>query len=115
TYPDDRDISTPIWRKLMANATLKPLSARTKAKMVELCRFEPTKELVREMMVEVVNVASSLGRELPVSIERRLAGAERVGEHRTSMLQDLPAGGQLELEAWRGARMQRWAATRVPG
>ena len=34
-----------------------------------------------------------------IEIERRIEGAERVGEHRTSTLQDLEAGKRLELDA----------------
>jgi 2-dehydropantoate 2-reductase len=48
-------------------------------------------------------VAGRLGIELPISIDQRLAGAEKVGAHKTSMLQDLEAGRPLELEAVVGA------------
>ena len=44
-----------------------------------------------------------LGMELPISIDQRIAGAEKVGEHKTSMLQDLEAGRPMELEALVGA------------
>jgi 2-dehydropantoate 2-reductase len=48
-------------------------------------------------MEETLEVARRLGVEPAVTIERRLAGAERVGAHKTSMLQDLEAGKRLEL------------------
>jgi 2-dehydropantoate 2-reductase len=44
-----------------------------------------------------------LGIELPISIDQRIAGAEKVGEHKTSMLQDLEAGRPMELEPVVGA------------
>jgi 2-dehydropantoate 2-reductase len=59
--------------------------------------------LVRNIMIEVESVASKLGLELPVSIDQRIAGAGKVGEHKTSMLQDLEAGRPMELEAVVGA------------
>ncbi len=54
-------------------------------------------------MEEVEAVSHKLGMELPVSIDQRMAGAEKVGEHKTSMLQDLEAGRPMELEALVGA------------
>ena len=43
-------------------------------------------------------MANKLGIELPVSIGQRIAGAEKMGEHKTSMLQDLEAGRPMELD-----------------
>jgi 2-dehydropantoate 2-reductase len=54
-------------------------------------------------MTEVEAVANKLGMEIPISIDQRIAGAEKVGEHKTSMLQDLEAGRPLELEPVVGA------------
>lgn len=104
--PVDKRIRDQIWVKLMGNAAFNPLSALTGATMAEICRFKPTRELARRMMQEIVDVATSLGCTVPVSIDRRLVGAERVGEHRTSMLQDLAAGRQLELDALGGAVLE---------
>jgi 2-dehydropantoate 2-reductase len=57
-------------------------------------------------MQEVEAVSGKLGMELPVSIDQRIAGAEKVGEHKTSMLQDLEAGRPIELEALVGAGVE---------
>jgi 2-dehydropantoate 2-reductase len=95
-----------IWVKLMGNAAFNPISALTGATMAEICRFQPTRLLATNIMKEVVTVAKSLDCDVPVSIERRLAGAERVGDHRTSTLQDLQAGKRLELEALLGAVLE---------
>ena len=48
-------------------------------------------------------VAKKLGVEIGVTIEQRLEGAEKVGHHKTSMLQDIEAGKPTELEAIVGA------------
>jgi 2-dehydropantoate 2-reductase len=111
--PVDQHLREQIWVKLMGNAAFNPLSALTGASMAEICAFQPTRELVVSLMEEVVAVADSHGCVLPVSVDRRLAGAERVGEHRTSMLQDLDAGKPLELDALVGAVIELAALTGV--
>ena len=50
------------------------------------------------MMRETLDVAAHLGSHPEISIERRLAGAERAGEHKTSTLQDLEKGKPMELD-----------------
>jgi 2-dehydropantoate 2-reductase len=66
--------------------------------MIEICRHRDTRELVIAMMRETLDVAARLGCRPEMSIERRLAGAERAGDHKTSMLQDLERGKALELD-----------------
>ncbi|MFN2569216.1 MAG: ketopantoate reductase family protein [Candidatus Dormibacteria bacterium] len=92
-----------VFVKLMGNAAFNPISALTGATLAEMARHPDVSALAREIMAEVEAVAAGLGLRLPVSIERRMAGAEGVGEHKTSMLQDLEAGRPLELEAIVGA------------
>lgn len=92
-----------IWVKLLGNVAFNPISALTHATLVQMARDPEVSALVRDIMTEVEAVAARLGIDLPVSIEQRIAGAEKVGEHKTSMLQDLEAGRPLELEAVVGA------------
>lgn len=92
-----------IWVKLLGNVAFNPISALTRATLEEMARHPDVSRLVRELMVETEAVAARLGVELPISIEQRMAGAEKVGAHKTSMLQDLEAGRPLELEAVVGA------------
>src|SRR5262249_60589724 len=73
------------------------ISSLTRGTMIEICRHPGTRALVVSLMEETLEVARRLGVEPEVTIERRLAGAERVGAHKTSMLQDLEAGKRLEL------------------
>jgi 2-dehydropantoate 2-reductase len=92
-----------IWVKLLGNVAFNPISALTRATLEEMVRHPDVSQLVRELMVETEAVAARLGIDLPVSIEQRMAGAEKVGPHKTSMLQDLEAGRPLEIEAVVGA------------
>jgi 2-dehydropantoate 2-reductase len=92
-----------IWVKVLGNASLNPVSALTRATLAQMLRDPGVAALVRNIMQEVEAVSGKLGMELPVSIEQRMAGAEKVGEHKTSMLQDLEAGRPMELESLVGA------------
>ncbi|OLF04344.1 2-dehydropantoate 2-reductase [Actinophytocola xinjiangensis] len=96
--PVEADLRKDIWLKLMGNIAFNPISALTRATMAGICRHLSTRELVVEMMRETLDVAARLGSHPEISIERRLAGAERAGEHKTSTLQDLEKGKPLELD-----------------
>jgi 2-dehydropantoate 2-reductase len=92
-----------IWVKVLGNASFNPVSALTRATLVQMARDPGVCSVIRNIMQEVEDVSRKLGMELPVSIDQRIAGAEKVGEHKTSMLQDLEAGRPMELEALVGA------------
>jgi 2-dehydropantoate 2-reductase len=92
-----------IWVKLLGNAAFNPISALTRATLVQMARDPGVRPLVSSIMSEVTAVANRLGVELPISIEQRIAGAEKVGEHKTSMLQDLESSRPMELEPVVGA------------
>jgi 2-dehydropantoate 2-reductase len=97
--PVEAQIRDSVWIKLIGNVAFNPISALTRATMIEICRHPGTRALVIALMEETLEVAKRLGSMPAITIERRLAGAERVGEHKTSMLQDLEAGKRLELSA----------------
>lgn len=97
--PVEQQIRDEIWVKLMGNVAFNPLSALTRATLAGMCRHDKTRALVHSMMEESLELAHALGSQPQISIERRISGAERVGEHKTSTLQDLEAGKPLELAA----------------
>src|SRR5271166_5436908 len=101
--PITTHIRQEIWVKLLGNASLNPVSALTRATLVQMMRDPGTSAVIRNIMQEVESVSRKLGMELPVSIDQRMTGAEKVGEHKTSMLQDLEAGRPMELEALVGS------------
>jgi 2-dehydropantoate 2-reductase len=92
-----------IWVKVLGNASLNPVSALTRATIIQMVRDPEVGTVIRNIMQEVEAVSHKLGMELPITIDQRMAGAEKVGEHKTSMLQDLEAGRPMELEALVGA------------
>jgi 2-dehydropantoate 2-reductase len=96
--PVEANLRDDIWIKLMGNIAFNPLSALTRATMAGICRHQGTRALVATMMEETLEVARRVGSHPEISVERRLAGAERTGEHKTSTLQDLERGRPMELD-----------------
>ena len=97
------NIRAEIWLKLWGNLTFNPISALTHSTLVDICQFPFTRELATAMMREAQAVANRLGITFRVSLEKRIAGAERVGKHKTSMLQDVEAGRDPEIDALVGS------------
>jgi 2-dehydropantoate 2-reductase len=96
-------IRAELWLKLLGNAVFNPLSALTRATLGDMAQSPLVAEVVRAAMQEVDAVARRLGIEISVSIEQRIKGAARVGDHKTSMLQDLEAGRPMEIDALTGS------------
>jgi 2-dehydropantoate 2-reductase len=101
--PIRTNIRHDMWVKLMGNVAYNPISALTRASLIEIVQCPETRQLATAIMTEAESVAKKLGIDMGVSIEQRLEGAEKVGHHKTSMLQDLETGRPLELEAIVGA------------
>jgi len=110
------NIRAEIWLKLWGNLTFNPISALTRATLVDICQYPPTRKLAAAMMAEAQTVANKLGITFRLPIERRIAGAERVGKHKTSMLHDVEAGRSLETDALLGSVLElaRLTQTEVP-
>ena len=97
--PVTSDIRSEIWLKLWGNLSFNPISALTHATLEDICRFDPTRELAAAMMREAQTIGEKLGVVFKVSLEKRIAGAQAVGQHKTSTLQDVEQGRPLELQA----------------
>ena len=108
------DIRSEIWLKLWGNLSFNPISALTHSTLAGLLRFPLTRELSVEMMREAEAVANKLGIRFRLGIDKRIAGAEKVGEHKTSMLQDVEAGRPMEIEALVGAVVELGRLTETP-
>jgi 2-dehydropantoate 2-reductase len=112
--PVSKDIRSEIWVKLWGNLSFNPISALTHATLEQICSFGPTRELAARMMREAQAVGEALGVEFKISLDKRIAGAQAVGAHKTSMLQDVEAGRALELEALVGAVVELGRITGQP-
>ena len=112
--PVARDIRSELWVKLWGNLSFNPISALTHATLEAICRDPQARALAAAMMGEAQTVAEKLGVRFKITLEQRIAGAEAVGAHKTSMLQDVEAGRALELEALLGSVVELARITATP-
>ena len=110
------NIRAEIWLKLWGNLTFNPISSLTHSTLVDICQYPLTRQLAAAMMREAQAVANKLGIEFRVPLEKRIAGAEKVGKHKTSMLQDVEAGREPEIDALVGSvvELARLTETATP-
>jgi 2-dehydropantoate 2-reductase len=112
--PITNDIRSEIWLKLWGNLSFNPISALTHATLVDICQFGLTRDLATQMMTEAETIARKLGITFRVGIEKRIAGAEKVGAHKTSMLQDVEQGRPIEIDALVGSVVELGSLTGTP-
>ena len=108
------NIRSEIWLKLWGNLTFNPISALSHSTLVDICQFPLTRELAANMMREAQTIANKLGIEFRVTLDKRIAGAEKVGKHKTSMLQDVEAGRAPEIDALVGSVIELGRLTDTP-
>ena len=97
------NIRSEIWLKLWGNLSFNPISSLSHATLVDICQYPLSRELAGNMMIEAQRIANKLGIEFRVPLEKRIRGAEKVGKHKTSMLQDVEAGRAPEIDALVGS------------
>jgi 2-dehydropantoate 2-reductase len=108
------DIRAEIWLKLWGNLTFNPISALSRATLAGICQYPPSRAIAAAMMTEAQCVANKLGVTFRVSLDKRIAGAEKVGHHKTSMLQDVEAARTLEVDALLGSVVELARLTDTP-
>lgn len=108
------NIRAEMWLKLWGNLTFNPISALSHSTLQDICQFPLTRELAAAMMTEAQTIANKLGITFRVPLEKRIAGAEKVGKHKTSMLQDVEAGRDPEIDALVGSVVELGRLTETP-
>jgi 2-dehydropantoate 2-reductase len=108
------NIRAEIWLKLWGNLSFNPISALTHSTLVDICQFPLARDLVAALMGEAQVIANKLQIEFRVPMEKRIAGAEKVGKHKTSMLKDVEAGRALEIDALVGSVIELGRLTDTP-
>ena len=108
------NIRQEIWVKVLGNLAFNPISALTQAGMAEIAQDPDAGPLARDMMGEAYSVATALGVEIPISIDQRMAGAEKVGDHKTSMLQDVELARPIEIGGLVGVVLELGRLVGVP-
>ena len=99
-------IRREMWAKLLGNLAFNPISALTHSTIAEMTNDPDIEATAKAMMAEADSVATALGIDIPISIDQRFSGAQKVGDHKTSMLQDLEMGRRLEIDSVVGAVLE---------
>lgn len=97
------DIRSDIWTKVWGNCSFNPVSALTGAGLATIARDKGACGVVRSIMQEVEQVAARLGVEMRMGLQQRINVTESLGNHKTSMLQDIEAKRFPEIDANMGA------------
>ncbi|SFD37519.1 2-dehydropantoate 2-reductase [Collimonas sp. OK412] len=108
------DIRSEIWLKLWGNLSFNPISALTHSTLVDICQFPLSRALAAALMTEAQAIAHKLGIAFRVPLDKRIAGAEKIGKHKTSMLKDVEAGRALEIDALVGSVIELARLTHTP-
>jgi 2-dehydropantoate 2-reductase len=108
------DVRSHLWVKAWGNLAFNPISALTRATLAEICADPAARALAADVMQEAAEIAAKIGLRLRISIEQRIDGAAAVGEHKTSMLQDVEAGRELEIEPLVGSFVELGRLTATP-
>lgn len=112
--PIRADIRDEIWLKLWGNLCFNPISALTLATIDVVTGDPGTRSICRSMMMEMRAIGERLGLRLRVNLEKRIEGAQGLGPHKMSMLQDLEHGREMEIEPLVGVVQELGLLTKVP-
>lgn len=108
------NIRDEIWLKLWGNCCFNPMSALTHGTLEQICGDPETRAVAKGIMLEAQEIGEKLGVHFRVDVERRINGAQKVGAHKTSMLQDLEAGRPMEIDALVSVVQEMGRLTEVP-
>ena len=109
------DIESVLWEKLLVNVGINPLTAILRIKNGELPNLPPAWDLALAAAVETQAVARASDINLNVDPEARLREVcTATAANRSSMLQDILAGRQTEIEALNAQVAARGASYGIP-
>jgi 2-dehydropantoate 2-reductase len=98
-----RDVRYDIWFKLWGNLTMNPVSAITGATIDRLLHDPLVRDFCSAAMREAAAIGERVGCAIAQSPDDRHAVTAKLGAFKTSMLQDVEAGREIELDAIVGA------------
>jgi 2-dehydropantoate 2-reductase len=112
--PVSAQIRQDVWYKLWGNLTMNPVSALTGATGDQILADDLVLELCETAMLEAREIGARIGCPISETPADRIEVTRRLGDFRTSMLQDAEAGRALELDALAGAVREIGALVGVP-
>lgn len=94
------DINYEVWRKLVVNCAINPLSCITGLKNGELIKNELISNVMKKVIGEAINVANSLGININYDemVNYTWHVAEVTSNNKSSMLQDVEKGRTTEID-----------------
>lgn len=96
--PIQKDIRGQIWIKMINSLCWNQAAFLSEAINGRFADAPDAVEIVRRMMTEMEDIATSLGAEMPVPAEKRIEMTVRAADHTMSMLQDLQRGRPIEID-----------------
>ena len=109
-----RSIQQEIWFKLWGNMTVNPISALTGATGDRILDDARVRAFMSRCMLEAAAIGARVGLPIDADPESRHAVTRQLGAFRTSMLQDVESGKQVELDALVGAVLEIGRQVEVP-
>jgi 2-dehydropantoate 2-reductase len=100
-----KDVRSLVWRKLIVNAAINPLTALLGVSNGQLLETRETREMMAALAQETASVAAAMGIALQGSDVVRIVQevAQKTASNHSSMLQDIQRGAQTEIDSICGA------------
>jgi 2-dehydropantoate 2-reductase len=98
-----QQIEEDVWRKVLVNCAINPLTAVTRLKNGDLLKREDLIRIMRDIVDEAVRIAEAKGIIVGDIWPRVLDVCRKTAQNRSSMLQDLEANRPTEIDALNGA------------
>jgi 2-dehydropantoate 2-reductase len=109
------DVDRLLWRKLVVNCAINPLSALAGCSNGDLVARPDLRRAMADAAREAGAVATAVGIELGADpVELVLAVAQQTATNRSSMLQDVERGARTEIDALNGALVREARRVGVP-
>ena len=109
-------IQQAVWMKFLGNASMGPLSVLTSGTLAGMARDPGTRKISADMIGEAIAVGRHFGLDAGMTVEERIELGAKLGEFKTSMLQDFEKGRPMELDTFLAAiiEMARLAGMATP-
>ncbi len=109
------EIKRQVWEKSILNSMMSPVTALTRMTMKEVLDCEQTKEIVMELAREAIEVAGRSGIHLPDKfLDFCVSYLGKAGHHKPSMLVDVEAGCETEIDFLNGKICEYGIRNKVP-
>lgn len=107
-------IQQAVWMKYLGNASMGPISLLTGATLLGMARDPGVRKVCANVMAEAIATGDKFGLDPGMTIEERIELGAKLGDFKSSMLQDLEKGRPVELDTFLGAAIEMAQLVGVP-